>query len=111
MVLGAYDTVQQVAVIGQQQKARGHLIQPPDGRDGRIPPRPPRGQNVIDQLADFLPIALLAYTVSRELGIPVLALSQLSRQTEMRGDSKEPRLSDLREELKYQEETNWSENL
>lgn len=35
--------------------------------------------------------------IAKETNVPVLALSQLSRQTEQRGGSKRPQLSDLRE--------------
>jgi replicative DNA helicase len=35
--------------------------------------------------------------MAKELNVPVIALSQLSRQTEIRGGSKKPQLADLRE--------------
>ncbi|MNR14693.1 hypothetical protein D3C85_1311800 [compost metagenome] len=46
--------MQQVAVVGQQQQARRLLVQPPDGRDGRVAPLPPIRQDVIDQRPVFL---------------------------------------------------------
>ena len=44
---------------------------------------------------DYYVLTLAA--IAKELNVPMIALSQLSRATEMRGGSKRPQLSDLRE--------------
>ena len=48
-----------------------------------------------EQEVSFISRTLKA--IAKELNVPIIALSQLSRQTEMRGGSKRPQLSDLRE--------------
>ncbi|MBQ0080068.1 MAG: replicative DNA helicase [Alistipes sp.] len=48
-----------------------------------------------EQEVSFISRTLKA--IAKELNIPIIALSQLSRQTEMRGGSHRPQLSDLRE--------------
>jgi replicative DNA helicase len=53
-----------------------------------------RDANRVQEVSD---ISRSLKALARELQVPLVALSQLSRQTENRGDKGEPRLSDLRE--------------
>ena len=53
-----------------------------------------RWDNRVQEVTD---ISQSLKNLARELKIPVLALSQLSRAVEQRGGTKEPQLADLRE--------------
>lgn len=56
-----------------------------------------RGRTVDNRVQEVAEISQGLKNIARELKIPVLALSQLSRAVENRGGEKKPQLSDLRE--------------
>ncbi|MCL2390392.1 MAG: replicative DNA helicase [Endomicrobia bacterium] len=55
------------------------------------------GRNVESRQLEVAEISRSLKGLARDLKIPVIALSQLSRKTEDRGQNKEPQLSDLRD--------------
>ena len=56
-----------------------------------------RGRNLQSRVQEVSEISLALKNLARELKVPVLALSQLSRAVEQRGGDSKPQLSDLRD--------------
>jgi replicative DNA helicase len=56
-----------------------------------------RGRNLESRVQEVSEISQALKNLARELKVPVLALSQLSRAVEQRGGDKKPQLSDLRD--------------
>lgn len=56
-----------------------------------------RGRNLVSRVQEVSEISLALKNLARELKVPVLALSQLSRAVEQRGGENKPQLSDLRD--------------
>ena len=56
-----------------------------------------RGRNLESRVQEVSEISQSLKNLARELKVPVVALSQLSRAVEQRGGDKKPQLSDLRD--------------
>ena len=75
--------------LGEQAKILPILPQPRE-----YPLRDALAEGRVQEVSEIT-VGLKA--LAKELAVPIMALSQLSRRTEQRGSEKEPQLSDLRE--------------